>query len=915
MSGGWTGLAQDREQLRAAFDSYAAADVAAMLEALSPGAGATRRKAERIEHLMQLLTDSAFARRAVGALSPLGRRLLGALRRTGRTSIATLLLAGQGPGVNEVAVRGEVEALIKQGLLIVEGRETAGKVVLELSEPAAVLRWVWAPQAVLAALAGVNEELPPLQAESVEPPLVEVGSFAHLRRDLYLALRFLKATGLRLTRAGEPHRADLRKLHAALQPGQTLTRRDAGGAQLEGRLLFLLKLLDAAGLTEARDNELVAVDGADAFLAESDYAAAHRLFDAWLTLDWNEFRRLAHLVVEPWSYAGDGDVPPPERIAVARQAICAVLNVVPRGWVWVEEIAERLRQTDPEFLIPRVPEYPPNYYNYYNSYYGGYYGNRQVAEQMYYRGFARAELRSRDRRLRKDQDWNEVEGAFVAQVLGESLRWLGLIDAGYDRPDAQPDSDLPALVRLTELGVQLFQRTAPRAEPAPASALLVVQPNFEVLVLDALANLTLVARLDAFADTRSLDRAAVYHLSRASIVRGLEAGWTEDEIVTTLETASAAPLPQNVRQTLRDWAQEYERIHVYPDASLLEAPDAETLARWLAAPAFVDAVVRRLTPSAALIQGAAADRVGAWIEGQGTEVWSINYAQDPPQVLDLRGPDQVIVAREDDDPYLDYRLSRFADRQESGTPGLPPYSVLYTIAPATLARAKAAGLTVDQILSFLGYKARTGLSPDDTLTLRGWSGYYAPFRWAQVRAIELPPTANWGDLSRVKAIRPLILRILSASLALVSEEHWPRLEAALTLRGITLQPGFGSQPADDKRGAAQRAAASVGLATGREIAQAREASASRSGTGRGVALQHLSGRALCDFVEAALDNEQPLIIEYRKPSDRRSTRRVVEPRELEVRGGSYYLHAFCRTRQEDRVFRLNNIVGVAQAED
>jgi hypothetical protein len=475
-------------------------------------------------------------------------------------------------------------------------------------------------------------------------------------------------------------------------------------------------------------------------------------------------------------------------------------------------------------------------------------------------------------------------------------------------------------VRLTELGVQIFQRATPHDEPAPVGALLVVQPNFEVLVLDALANLNLVARLDAFADTRSLDRAAVYHLSRTSIVRGLEAGWTEEEIVSTLETASAAPLPQNVRQTIRDWTQEYERIHVYPDATLLEAPEAVLLARWLAEPAFASAVVRRLTPTAVLIHSAAADRVGAWLEGQGTEVWSINYALDPPQVLDLRGPDQLIVARENDDPYLHYRLARFADRHESApgqtasVPGLPPYSVLYTIAPATLARAKAAGMTIDQVLSFLGYKARTGLSPDDTLTLRGWSGYYAPFRWAQVRAIELPPTANWGDLSRVKAIRPLILRILSASLALVSEEHWPELEAALTARGITLQAGFGSQPATDKRNAAQRAAASLGLATGRELAQAREVGGTRGSTGRGVAVQHLSGRALCDFIEAALDNEQPLVIEYRKPSDRRSTRRIVEPQELEVRGGSYYLHAFCRTRQEDRVFRLNNILGVALAE-
>jgi hypothetical protein len=240
--------------------------------------------------------------------------------------------------------------------------------------------------------------------------------------------------------------------------------------------------------------------------------------------------------------------------------------------------------------------------------------------------------------------------------------------------------------------------------------------------------------------------------------------------------------------------------------------------------------------------------------------------------------------------------------------------VTYRISPASLARAKEGGQTIDEILSFLGYKTRAGLSPDDVLTLRGWSGYYEPFQWAKVRAVELPPTANWGDLSRVKALRPLILRILTSSLALVAEEHWPQLEAALIARGITLKAGLNVQPQAEKRSAAQKAAASLGLPTGRDLADGRIIALRPSGGHQG-AFQRLSGRPLVDFIEAALDGEQAIVIEYQKPSERRATIRTVEPRELEMRGGSYYLHAFCRARQEDRVFRLSNVLGVALAQE
>lgn len=900
-------MVAESERLRSAFGSYAAVDIGAILEAISPGAGAHRRKAERIEALIHLLITPDFAARVLGTVSPLGRRLLRIACGSDQLPLAALLLAGQDAAHDEATVRRTLRELLDQALLIVEQSASSGsKVSLDLEQPTAPLIRVWTPQAVREILQTVEDDLPPLHALAVEPVTVEPGSFAALRRDLYLALRFLKGAGLRLTRLGEPHRADLRKLYAALQSGGVPLRGEAA-EQLEGRVTFLLRLLAAADLTVEEGAHLRAATGIEGFLNESEYEAARLLYDAWLDLDWDEFDRLPHLATEPWSYSGPGDIPTAGRIAEARRAITGLLTTAPEGWLTIGAVSERLRQTAPEFLIDRVPEQPPSYYNYY-SYYGhdNYYGARQVVEQTYYRGFARVDMRSRDRRLRKDQDWDEVEGAFVTQVLAESLRWLGVVDVGMLRPG----DERPTAVRLTELGQRLLHRDTDTPAPRVVGVALVVQPNFEVLVLDALGNLDLVARLDAFADSRSLDRAAVYTLTRASIVRGLAAGWTEERIVATLEEGATTPLPQNVRQTITDWAREFERVHLLRDVAILEAPDAATLDRWLADPAIAAGVARRLTPTVALLGGGATNTVAEALDRGQTEVWAINYALDPPQVLDLPRPELIAIPRQDDDPYLRYRLERFADRQ----PSADGASVQYRISPESLARAKEAGQPIDDVLSLLGFKARGGLSPDDVLTLRGWSGYYQPFQYAQVRAVELPPTANWGDLSRVKALRPLILRVLTANLALVSEECWPQLETALGARGIATLPGLSVQPQAEKRSAAQRTAASLGLATGRDLALGVSAKGSGARSRR-EALQPLSGRQLVEFVEAALDASQPLIIEYQKPSEHRATVRTIEPYELELRGGSYYLHAFCRQRQDDRVFRLNNILGVALAPD
>lgn len=907
------GALQERERLRVALDGYAADDLKAMLDRYSPGAGATRRKAERVAYLVDLLTDEDYAHRTVGSLSPLGRRFLGIVREYGRTSLPALFLAGVEPGQDEAPVQHEIEELLAKGLLLLEERDASRKASIALSEALARLRWVTAPQAVIEALPAAHLDLPLPAPLARDPARVEASAFAMVRRDLYLALRFLKTNGLRLTRAGDPHRADLRKLLAALRPGKATRERGAGDDELQGRLPFLLRLLIEMGLVRDDGEMLWASDETEAFLNAPELVAARRLYQAWLDLPWDEFARIPHLALEPWSYHGPTDQPSLQQLTTARRSVGNVLAALASAgdqpWIASADIADYLRRTDPEFLIPRLPELVPGagYYNYY-SYNTGYYQNWQVQEQLYYRGLARADARGRERRLRKDQDWQEVEGGYVTQALVEPLHWLGLVEIGYQ----QPVSDASA-IRLTPLGLRLLAAAPETDDVAPAGTALVVQPNFEILVLDALANLELLGRLDGFAEQQSLDRAAVYRLTRPAFVRGLAAGWSEDRVVTTLEAGADAPLPQNVRRTLRDWTQEYERIQLHREATLLEVAEANALDQWLADPDLAPLVLRRLTPTTALLRPLPPVTLERLLDRHEQALRFSDYAVDEPQILDLNGPGTIVVSAFDDEPYLQYHLAQFADRApasavpSTGEPGRRA-PVTYTVSAASLARARAVGLTIDDILSFLGYKVRVGLTQDDIVTLRGWAGYYAPFRYASVRAVELPPTANWGDLSRIKALRPLILRVLSASLALVHEEHWAEFEAALTARGITLSGKLLAQPPAEKRSAAQLAANRLGLSLARDLAPKDEPP-----SGAAPKVQRLTGRALTDFLEEALDAQAPVLIEYRKAADRRTTLRTVEPRALEVRGGAYYLHAFCRLRQEERDFRLNDIVGVALA--
>lgn len=898
-------LSRDRERLRATLNNYASDDLERMLERYSPGAGAGRRRAERVEQLALILSDSRFARRAVAELSAAQLRPLRIVQRYGRASVAALNLAGDRAPNGVYAAPEVLELLLARGLLLLEARECSRLTSYDISGLAGPHQWVWAPHAVLEAL----PPPPEISAQSCaarDPARVETATFPLVRRDLYVMLRLLRSRGVRLTRTGEVHRTDLRKLMQAIEPAPGTPPRDIAERRLTGRVTFMLRLLMQAGLAAAEGDALRGSEAATALIGAPEASAARLMFESWLDMEWDEFQRIPGLTPEPWYYSGAVDVPSQPRLARARASVIALLERFVSGaagdsWLDLRALAEQMRETNPEFLISRIDDaLLPGLEQAPGPATLGYYQDQQLKEQRYYHGFVRREARGPERRLRKDRDWLDVEGAFIEQVVAESLHWLGLVDVGFDR-----DSDRPVAVRISAPFRHILRGPHESAERTMVGRALVVQPNLEVLVLDALARLDLLAELDGFAEPRTLDRAAVYALTRSAFVRGLGAGWTQERVVGLLEAASGEPVPQNVYRALQDWAREFERVHVHRSATLLEADDSAALDDWLASPAFSRAQSRRLSPTVALLQPLEPGHIPALLAAHEDLLRLVDYRLDPAAIFDIPAPGQIVVPRQVLEPYLDYRLVAFADRESSDAGEV----ARYVISRDSLTRARTAGLAIDEILAFLRFKSRLPLSPDDVLTLRGWSGYHAPFRYAKVRAVELPPTATWGELGRVKALQACIVRVLSPYLALVAEEHWDDFRAELAARGVELRAELPKQRASERRLLAHEERPS----NLDRISPRRLLDELGRGPSRTTRLKRLVGRALTEFIERALDDKAPLLIEYRLRNERKPRVRVVEPHELEVREGVYYLHAYCRLRREERDFRVSNIRGVALA--
>ncbi|MBI3947311.1 MAG: helicase-associated domain-containing protein [Armatimonadetes bacterium] len=219
-------------------------------------------------------------------------------------------------------------------------------------------------------------------------------------------------------------------------------------------------------------------------------------------------------------------------------------------------------------------------------------------------------LRDRERVVRQQgyrglkrmlASWFEVEGRALALHLTGLPFELGMV--ALDHPlagCAAPPRG--AAFRLTEWGAALLGMVAP--PPAPnGGRVLVVQPNFDVVAMEFAPGVLDV--LGQFAAPVAYDQVATYRIDRRSTNLALADGWTGERVLEFLNAHARAPLPQNVEQSVRDWARAIRHAR-FVRALVVESEDPGVLEE-LAASRALQGHVRGLARGTVLILDPDAD--------------------------------------------------------------------------------------------------------------------------------------------------------------------------------------------------------------------------------------------------------------------------------------------------------------------
>ena len=299
-----------------------------------------------------------------------------------------------------------------------------------------------------------------------------------------------------------------------------------------------LGLVAASGNGEKTRARLVPGPKLDSWARHDLVMQARRLYRRWPTDRW--WSDLAGANYHEWQtfYL---DIP------VAREAAQKLLLTCEPGvWYTLESFRATLQNGDPYVLRP---------------------SQRHAGEA----GFKMADgLR---------EQWDSTDGEIITGMFRSTLYELGLVTLGYEG-DAAPgvhDNVNPTRFMLTELGAEALKSDL-SARDQPAKRSLVVQPNFQALLMEPyMPALYWLAR---FATLEQVGRVSRFTLTREALQRGLESGLSIDEMIAFLEEHAKKALPQNIIYTLRDWARQYqEQARLAPPPVVtLEAAD-ERLAR------------------------------------------------------------------------------------------------------------------------------------------------------------------------------------------------------------------------------------------------------------------------------------------------------------------------------------------------
>ena len=326
--------------------------------------------------------------------------------------------------------------------------------------------------------------------------------------------------------------------------------------------------------------------------------------------------------------------------------------------------------------------------------------------------------------------------------------------------------------RLTDFGWHLLCGQPEPATPSSFQQTLVVQPNAEVLAYRQGLTLALIAKLSGFAAWKLIGAACTLELNAEETYRGLESGLSLAEMTQTLDRHGAKPVPANVADLLRRWADKRDRVTIFASATLVEFGSAADLDTALNK----GIIAIRLT-----------DRIGLTADGNDPDFKSLRLIGN--RDYDAKAIRCVVVADDgvtltidagQSDLLLEAEIVRLAEPVLGDQPGLRRFRVT----PESLRRGAAQGMSVEDFDRW--FQTRTGLPlpAAGRLFLQGAS--QPPATVQQLLVLQVAASEIADGIEQWPETRRLTIERLGPTSFAVSPTFLKPLEEKLKLLGIIL---------------------------------------------------------------------------------------------------------------------------------
>ena len=603
------------------------------------------------------------------------------------------------------------------------------------------------PAAILYVPQAVRRHLPeprpiPVGAPTLTPESVRRVDPTPLLRDLYLYWDAVRRNEVTLIQSGLVGKRWLKAINQVLLlPDPAL--KEARGEKETGRLYMLRQLLQLLRLVDRRGRRLIAAGQDTAsppeFWSLSPAEQVRACLDAWAQLSGPVGSDVDEARYNP-------------RYALARGVILSALKDLPAGtWIEPADFVERVQNADINFLFADHSDVEAHRGQWYHQYGSAYYSERT---KDLLKAFEKSEVR------------------FVRGALTGFLFEIGVVELGY------AGGEWIALRLKREL-------SSAGPEAVGGDGKVIVQPNFQVMAMGPV-RLSLLARLDLFADRESVDQSVFeYRLTRESVYRAQGLGIETAEIIQLLTDASDVPLPQNVRRSLEEWAAHHERIVFRTGVTLLQAADAGLLDRLAEDTGIGGFLARRLSAEVAMVDTRSRRRlIDALVDwGQLPAVSGAEPEAADKSVL-VGGDGTIRPIHAVPSLHLRGRLARLADRSDDGT---------WRLTPASVARFGGSKNKVLRILDELG-KLHRGVLPGELIEqIKGWGGYFGDAAVETLTLVEFRDRATLDELRRHADLKSVLLPFPAGNraLAVVPRDELDRVRESLARLGVQIRDGIG----------------------------------------------------------------------------------------------------------------------------